>query len=434
MENNQIENTAREKKTPSQKSKNTSPSVFFLKFLYNNAGIIVMFVVTIVALLARTAVITHPTQDLVGFIFKWMDQITETGRSNFYQINADYSPLYLFIVTMLSFIPKGDILSVAGYNFGENWMIAVKTMYFVFEILNAFAVYFIIEHISGSKNKATIGYIVMLALPVQFINSAVWGQADCVYVCFLLYSLYFALREKGKLSFLLFGFALSFKLQAIFLAPFLVYMLLRRKVKFSDVLFAPLAVIASFLPAYFCGAGFTEPFAFYGRQLGGYSKLTSGCANFWQLFNFHSRKVDIITEGAVYMALLFIGVFFAIVWLRFIKNTGENLLNIAAFLAAVTVFFMPHMHERYFYLVDVLVVVYAIVKGKRYCLIPLMQISSGIAYHNYIGGRYFIIPWGEDSVHIAAFINIAVIGILFYDILHAERKTIKEVIAEIETQ
>ena len=158
MENNQTENTASEKKTPSQKTKNTSPGVFFLKFLYNNAGITVMFVVTIVALLARTAVITHPTKDLVGFIFKWMDQITETGRSNFYQINADYSPLYLFIVTLLSFIPKGDILSVAGYNFGENWMIAVKTMYFAFEILNAFAVYFIVEHISGSKNKATIQY------------------------------------------------------------------------------------------------------------------------------------------------------------------------------------------------------------------------------------------------------------------------------------
>lgn len=409
-------------------------SVSVLTSLYENSEVVVMFVATVLALFAKIQVIDHPTNDVVGYIFKWMDKIKEVGHSKFYLVDADYSPLYLFFANLISMIPKGAEVTVASYTFSSNWMTALKVSYFIFDIINAFVVYFLIQQVSGSKRKATMGYIIMTALPVQFINSAVWGQADCIYTCFMLLSLYFALRGKGKLSFLMFGFSISFKLQAVFIAPFLVYMLLHRKLKFTHVLFAPLAVLISFLPAYICGASFTEPFAFYGKQLGGYSKLTSGCANFWQLFSYRNSRVEIINQGAVYLGLLLIGVLFAIVWLRMVRGSKENLLNIAIFLIGVTVFFLPFMHERYFYSIDVLVVVYAITKGKRYYLIPLMQISSAIAYQNYIGGKYFINVWGEDSVHIAALINIFVLGTLLSDIFKAERCTLDEVLAEIKKE
>ena len=82
--------------------------------------------------------------------------------------------------------------------------------------------------------------------------------------------------------------------------------------------------------------------------------------------------------------------------------------------------FLPHMHERYFYALDVLIVVYCIVFKKNYFLIILMQLSSGIAYHNYLAGRHFIISWGEDSVNIASWINIFVLAFLFHQILKLE--------------
>ncbi len=406
--------------------------VSFLTFLYKNAAIVVMVVATLLAFFAKFMVVTYPTNDVVGYIFKWMKQIQEVGLSSFYTIESDYSPIYLFFIGLLSFIPAGEQIKVSGYLFNKNWMIALKGSYFIVDIINAFAIYLIIRHVSGSKSKAAVGYVIMTALPVQFINSAVWGNADCIYACFLLYSLYFALRRQSVLSFLFFGFALANKMQALFLAPFLVYMLLRREVKLSAILFVPLAIFASFLPAYFCGASFIEPFAFYGKQFDGYSKLTLGCPNFWQLFAFRESSVNVINNGAVYIGMLLIGVLFAIVWLRLIKNSDENLLNIAVFLIGVTVFFLPHMHERYFYLVDVLVVAYALIKGKRYYLILLMQMASGIAYYHYISGRYFIHPWGEDSVHVAAFMIIVVLCFLFYDLLRAERHSLDEVLTELQ--
>ncbi len=405
-------------------------SLSVLSFLYKNAVVIVMLVATLFALFAKFKVVTYPTNDLVGYVLRWMKEIDNIGLSKFYTVDSDYSPIYLFFIGLLSLIPKGKELNVSGYVFNFNWITAVKGSYFIIDIINSIAIYLIIRHVSGSKNKAAIGYLIMMALPVQFINSAIWGNADCIYACFLLYSLYFALRKQGYLSFLMFGFALANKMQALFLAPFLVYMLLQRKINFSAVLCAPLAVLLSFLPAYFCGAGFMEPFAFYGKQFSGYSKLTLGCPNFWQLFAFRDSSVDVINQGSAYIGLLFIGVLFAIVWLRMIENTKENLLTVAIFFIGITVFFLPHMHERYFYLVDVLVVAYTLIKGKRYYLILLMQMASGIAYYHYISGKYFIHPWGEDSVHIAAFMIIVVISVLFYDLLQAKRRTLEEVLAE----
>ena len=402
-------------------------TVFGFRQLYKKAAVIAMVAATLLALVAKFKIALYPTNDVVGYIFRWMDEIEAVGHTNFYRIESDYSPLYLFFLNLLTFLPKGTEVDISGFVFDTNRMLALKGSYFVVDIWNAVAVYLIIRQVSGSKNKAVAGYLVMTALPVQLINSAVWGQADGIYTCFLLWSLYFALQEKGNISFLLFGFALANKLQAVFLAPFLVYMLLQRKLRCRAVICAPAAILLSFLPAYVCGAGFAEPFAFFEKQVTGYSELTLGCPNFWDLFAFRDSSAEIIQRGAVYMGLLFIGVLFAVIWLRCICNNKENLLNAAVFLTGATVFFLPHMHERYFYVVDILVVIYAFIKEKRYHLILFMQMASGIAYHSYISGRHFIDRWGEDSVHIATVMVIFVLSILFRDLLTAEHRTLDDI-------
>ena len=407
-------------------------SAVVLRFLHKNSNVLLILIVTAFAVMARFLVAPYPTKDVTGYIFKWMKEIREVGLGQFYTIDADYSPLYLFMVGLLSRFPMGAEITLGPHTYPQNWMLLLKGCYFTVDIMNAAAVFLIIRHLTKSRQKAAIGYIAALMLPVQFINSAIWGNSDCIYVCFLLYSLYFALRGKSCPAFLLFGFALANKLQAVFLAPFLVYLILQRKIRLTAVIYVPIAVLASFLPAYICGAGFTEPFLFYQRQMQGYSKLTLGCANFWQLFAFRDYATGIISHGATIFALLMIGGFFAILWLRNLQPTGENLLNTAVFLIGVTVFFLPHMHERYFYLLDVLVMVYAITTGKRYFLIPMMQLSSGIAYYHYISGNYFIQPWGEDSVHIAAVLVVAVLSVLFYDLLRAPRRTQEDVLAELD--
>ena len=403
-----------------------------LRFLTENGIVFVLLAATVLSLAARFLASPYPTRDVVGYVFAWMKDIRAAGLKNFYSVNADYSPLYLFFVGLLSLVPGGKEVTVGAYTYPSTWMTVLKGSYFVFDLLNALTVALIIRKLTGSKGKAAAGYLVMTVLPVQFINSAVWGNADAVYACFLLYTLYFSLCGKSKTAFAFFGLALANKLQALFLAPFLLYLLLRRKLKFSSVLLVPVAVTASFLPAYFCGASFFEPFGFFGKQVDGYSKLTLGCPNFWQLFAFREENAKLLGTGATVFGLLAIGVFFALLWLRFIRPTNENLLTAAAFLVGITVFFLPHMHERYFYLLDVLTVAAAFVRGKRYFLIPVMQLASGIAYCHYISGKYFIAPWGEDSVHIAAVLVAFTLGVLLYDLMKAPTLSLQEELCRLD--
>ena len=200
----------------------------------------------------------------------------------------------------------------------------------------------------------------------------------------------------------------------------MVYLIASQKLKLYKIYALPLGLLATFIPAYLFGAKPIEPFTFWVNQLGGYSKLTLGCANIWHLINIKESALSTIQVSATLFGLLLIGLFTAIVFARKIKLNAENLLLVSIFLISIVPMFLPHMHERYFYALDVLIVVYCIVFKKNYFLIILMQLSSGIAYHNYLAGRHFIISWGEDSVNIASWINIFVLTFLFQQILKIE--------------
>ena len=65
-----------------------------------------------------------------------------------------------------------------------------------------------------------------------------------------------------------------------------------------------------------------------------------------------------------------------------------------------------------------------------------MQISSGIAYHNYLAGYHFIGALGEDSVHISSWINIIILTIIFLDLLKLDRvnKTIEEELLDLKKE
>lgn len=393
----------------------------FQYFIHRYFYIITAVLITAISLAARFSVVMHPTRDVVAFVFRWMQNIKEVGFANFYTVESDYSPLFLFVVGIFAYLPTGDLVTVSGLTYFTNWMFYLKSFYFLVEIAIAIGIAFIIKNITGNKRYAWLGYVIYLCLPVQFFNSAIWGNADVLYfVCFV-YVIYSILKGKDWLAFFLTGVCFGIKLQVVFILPFLLYLLISGKLKLYTIVFLPIGLFCTFLPAYLCGASFTEPFAFFARQVNGYSKLTLGCANIWHLINIKDSAMQTFTSGATLFGLSIIGLFTAIIFERKIQLTKENILCVGVFLMAIVPMFLPHMHERYFYLLDVLIVVYCLVTKKHYYLILLMQLSSGIAYHNYLAGRHFILALGEDSVNIASWINLFVLTVLFLDILKLSR-------------
>ena len=411
--------------------------LYFQKFFHGHSLLIIGLIATIISLTCRFLVATYPANDLAGIIFNWIEQIKDVGFTKFYTISADYSDAYLFFIALVSLFPEGNLITVGSYTFSATYMYIIKGVYFAVDVLAAFGIYLLVKEISNSKKLGLIGYIIFLALPVQFANSAIWGNCDVIYVCLFIYCIYFILKDKDGLAWCMFGLALAQKPQSVFILPFLVYLLLNRKLKLYKIIYAVIAVFVSFLPAYICGAGFTQPFKYFINEMGMYSNLTLGCGNMWHLMNFSSSAMDIINKASAWIGLLLIGVFLAIVYLRKIDlSKKENIFYVGVFLTAIVPFFLPHMHERYFYVLDTLIVAYCLIKKKHYYLIPLMQVSSGIAYYHYLSGNYFIQALGEGSVHISAFINLFVLIVIFYDLMKLDHstKTKEEEVQELDAE
>ena len=392
----------------------------FLYLIYEHFYLLTAVLITVISLAVRYSAALHPTRDVVAYVFKWMSDIESVGFSSFYTVKSDYSPLFLFIVGLYTFLPKGELVTISGMTFHSNWMYYVKSAYFITEIIIAVGIYLLIKQITNDKKSAWLGYVIFLCLPVQFFNSAIWGNSDTMYFACFVYALLFLTKQKSGWCYFFIGVGLGLKLQSVFFLPLMVYLIVSQKLKLHKIYALPLGLLATFIPAYLFGASLLEPFKFWTSQLGGYSKLTLGCANIWHLINIKEDALSTFQTSATLFGLLLIGLFTAIIFARRIKLSPENLLLVSIFLISIVPMFLPHMHERYFYALDVLIVVYCIVFKKHYFLIVLMQLSSGIAYHNYLAGRHFIISWGEDSVNIASWINIFVLTFLFQQILKLE--------------
>jgi Gpi18-like mannosyltransferase len=391
-------------------------SLSCLHFFNKHLLLISVVVVSIVALVARFLFFKYPTGDAVSIDLGWLESIKSAGFKNFYTIDADYSDFFLFMVAIFSLLPSGPKVTVGSYTYYLFDLYYLKASFVVFDYLLGWAVYLIIKEITQDKKKAVIGYLITIALPVELLISSMWGNCDSSYVALFLFAIYFLLKKKDGWSWFFFGFALSIKMQAVFILPFFCYLWLSRKMKLYKIIYAVLALLLSALPTWFCGAGFSEPFKYLYTQAGRWPDLNYGCGNFWHFFSARSDSLSSITTAATVFGLLMIGVFTLIVLLRKVELTGENLITVAAFLIGIVPFFLPHMHERYFYALDVMVVLVALINKKHYYLIPMMQVSGGVAIYHYLSGKYFIAAWGEDSVLISSFINLAVLIILFCDI------------------
>lgn len=388
--------------------------LYILKFLHKYYRPIIIVLVTAITLFAEYKMITYPANDLTGIVFSWTRSIKQNGFANFWKTDADYSPIFLFFCAIVSLLPAGEKITVNGVTYEKNWIYYYKSFYFLCIIGMAIGVYLITKLLTKDKDKSMISYIVTLVLPTIFMNSAVWGNSDSTLGVTLVFALYLAMIRKDYLAMFILGLALGNKLQAIFIIPFFVYLILNRKLKFHSIIFAVLGLALTFVPSWICGAPFGQPWGYIGMQMGRWNDLTYGCANMWHLLNFRG---DIVNKASTWIGLGLIGVVLALVHMRHIDlENKNNMFKVAVLLIFSVIFFLPHMHERYFYMIEVLVVIYAVISPKRFYFPILMQVSGAIAYYHYLSGKYFIQSWGEDSVHIAAFINLFVFGVLMYDV------------------
>ncbi|HEY8804854.1 MAG TPA: hypothetical protein VIM42_07075, partial [Clostridium sp.] len=179
------------------------------------------------ALIVRIHGLPFTSQDYNAFLSRWFDNIkTNGGFSSLKNSMGDYTQPYLYLLTL------GTYTSI-------NKLFYIKMLSFVFEIMAAF---FIMKIVNMKYKDEKLGYLsfgILLLIPTVILNGSVWAQCDIIYTSFVIGSIYYILREKPIISIILYGIALSFKLQAIFILPLFAILLFKNKIKIYHLLLIP---------------------------------------------------------------------------------------------------------------------------------------------------------------------------------------------------
>ena len=93
-----------------------------------------------------------------------------------------------------------------------------------------------------------------------------------------------------------------------------------------------------------------------------------------------------------------------------IRLEGTALLTAGLFFALLLPYLLPHMHERYFFLADILALIYAFFRPKRF-YIPIMVVFSSFA-----GYLPFLFGHRPIDLTLAAILMGAALLIVTYDL------------------
>ena len=326
---------------------------------------------TVLALLLRYSLFSYVSADYKGFLSGWYDFIAAHGFEAFAHDFSNYNPPYLYllaiVIYLFPFLPK---------------LIAVKLISVVFDVILGWFVYKLVSLKYPGSIAAVFSYFVVLFAPTVFLNSACWGQADSIYVTGLVASLYWILTNKEWRAMAAFGFAFAVKAQAIFFAPLLLVLLLKRRISWKPLILVPFIYITALVPAWIAGRSFPDLLFTYVNQSTNYHELSKNAPNFYEWFPDTAYSV-IYPAGLILAAAV---VFVLIVgYLKSSQNISEALIVQSAFVFVLIVpYFLPKMHERYFYPADIFSIAYAFYFPK-YFYIPIVVIfCSFLAYLPYL--------------------------------------------------
>lgn len=327
------------------------------------------------AFLIRWKLMPIESADYFGFLESWMERIrTNGGYRSLGQQISNYTSPYMYILTAISYISTNDLY-------------AIKLVSVFFDYMAAIAVFLILLHMTENLRKSILGMGMLLLLPTVFLDSAYWCQCDAIYCSFLLYAFYFFLKDKSKLSMLCFGISFAFKLQSLFFLPFFLIMWLKKRtIKLRHLLYIPLIYIISALPAWMLGRNLKELLLTYFDQSGTYPWGTLEYPNIYALLGeampdmHHAAEVS---GAGTFMTIILLGSLAYYIYTKKVSITNEFMITLALFTVAVAVYTLPHMHDRYGFLVDLLAVIYGVYNVKKLpvaCGFGVISILSFMPY------------------------------------------------------
>ena len=345
-----------------------------------------------VAMLARVSMLDFVTADYNSFLSGWLDIFRQGGFKMLAQNVGDYNLIYQYFLLLITKIPLHDLYLIKLISVAFDYALALVMMRAA-------------GRFGGEKARLPV-FLLMMVYPTVLIDGACWGQCDSVYVFFIVLSLYLLATDRPARSAVALAVAFAFKLQTIFFFPVVLFGLLHKKYDWRHAAAFFAAYVVTLVPALIAGRGFVDALSVYANQSMGqyYDRLTYNAPNlylFFPMLEFASSQEftwmryiqDIDGKGlngylnpdlfpdlqhAALYACVVLTLIVVVYWLMHWKEiTPDMTLEIALFFALFLPFVMPKIHERYFYLADMLAILYA-VKHARRRFMPLLVVGASL--------------------------------------------------------
>lgn len=329
--------------------------------------------------------------DILVFYQPWYEHIVRFGRwASLEGSYANYNPPYLYLLSCFTVL-YGHLPTV----------VIIKLVEVPGVLAAGLLVWSIVRALGHSNARAVLTGCLIALAPEVVANTLLWGQVDMLYTVFLLLMTRLLLAKRPYWAMATFGVALAVKLQAIFVGPALLAMLLAGELPWTALLPVPAVYAAMMLPAWLAGRPAKELLLIYRNQVTTFPEIAKNVANPYQVLEHWAafslpETVAINKWGAVLAILLATALIVLLVRAKTIWQ-GRGLIAAMASPLLLLPFVLPKMHDRYYFCGNVLLLLLATLDVRMIVPALLTQASALAVYYRFMTDevyypRYYILP------------------------------------------
>jgi Gpi18-like mannosyltransferase len=330
------------------------------------------------ALLLRYSLKGYISGDFISFFGRWYAAIQAQGLAATGSDVANYTPPYLYLLYLVNvLLPRVSALTATKipgilFDFVCAWFVS-RMVHMRYAVR------------PDGKTIAILAFFAVLFAPTVVLNSAAWGQSDSIYTAMLVGCVYFLMSGRKNAAALVFGVAFAFKAQALYLAPLLLLSWLKGYLSWKNLLWIPLVYLIAMLPAWIAGRPLVELLTIYLTQSETYRSLTMNAPSMYAWLRAAPYEVFYPAGIAWTLCLLFLFVFTGLKSSK--PLTPSRILKLATLSVMMMPFFLPKMHDRYFYPADVLTIAYGFTFPQLFYVPILVNLVSFFAYQPFLFNR-----------------------------------------------
>ena len=313
--------------------------------------------------------------DYRDFVLPWYQHIVAYGPIGaFAHPFSNYTPPYLYLLALTTFL-------------GGPPALVIKTLSAISAAWAAYALHRLLSELDFPR--AVEGSLDIFLLPTITINVPYYGQADMFWIAPCLLAVAAALRGRDLAMVAFAGLAFAFKAQAIFLAPFVIAMLLNHRSPWCYWLVPPAIYALAMVPAWIAGWPGYDLLTVYIRQAQYVPSngifFVSTASNPWELFWVLDYDLAVRSYWVGFLAAASATAAYLASFARRSLSKGDVLVA-AALSATMLPFLLPGMHERYFALAELLAFSWALVARSRRAVVAalLMQVQFVLSFFGWV--------------------------------------------------